>query len=379
MPGTITPDLLRTLAGFRAREGCAISLYVNLDPSVAPTQPDVSARISSLLAEAGRQVDGLRESLPREKREGLKRDIGRIERWLTDGLDRNGSHGAVVFADEPDGFWSAHTVVDPVQEEVRIGEELHLAPLLPVIADGGALVAYVGRERAQVYELRAGRLVEVADRTGDVPGRHDQGGWAQGRFGRHIENIVGRHLRRVAATLDAAVRRAPAAAVVLVGSEEIQAELDALLTTEVKTRLAGWASAERHASAGELLAAAEPVLASARTARETELLERWREAAAKEGRASAGWAETLTAASDGRVELLLVQQGTGRAAYRCPVCGRAQTVNGACPLDGAAMEAHPDGLDLAVHQTLAHGGAIDMIRSHRDLDPVEGIGALLRY
>jgi hypothetical protein len=43
------------------------------------------------------------------------------------------------------------------------------------------------------------------------------------------------------------------------------------------------------------------------------------------------------------------------------------------------MEESREGLDLAVHQTLAHGGTIWALRERHDLEPVEGIGALLRY
>ena len=43
------------------------------------------------------------------------------------------------------------------------------------------------------------------------------------------------------------------------------------------------------------------------------------------------------------------------------------------------MEQRDDGLDLAVHQTLAHGGTVWALRHHQDLEPVEGIGALLRF
>jgi hypothetical protein len=43
------------------------------------------------------------------------------------------------------------------------------------------------------------------------------------------------------------------------------------------------------------------------------------------------------------------------------------------------MEARPEGLDLAVHQTLAHGGSVWAVQAHHDLEPVEGIGALLRF
>ena len=43
------------------------------------------------------------------------------------------------------------------------------------------------------------------------------------------------------------------------------------------------------------------------------------------------------------------------------------------------MEGSDNGLDLAVHQTLGHGGRVWALRSRQDLEPVEGIGALLRY
>jgi hypothetical protein len=43
------------------------------------------------------------------------------------------------------------------------------------------------------------------------------------------------------------------------------------------------------------------------------------------------------------------------------------------------MEERSEGLDLAVHQTLAHGGSVLALRHHHDLEPVEGLGALLRF
>jgi len=87
----------------------------------------------------------------------------------------------------------------------------------------------------------------------------------------------------------------------------------------------------------------------------------------------------LEAASDGRVGLLLFQNGTDRPAWECPACGRVASEGGACPLDGTQMEERTDGLDLAVHQTLAHGGTVLSLSQRQDLEPVEGIGALLRF
>src|SRR5205085_10509595 len=96
-------------------------------------------------------------------------------------------------------------------------------------------------------------------------------------------------------------------------------------------------------------------------------------------RATAGWHATLEAASDGRGELLLFHEGAEHPAWQCPRCGRVSAEGGPCPLDGTQMEERDDGLNLAVHQALAHGGSALALRRSQDLDPVDGIGALLRY
>jgi peptide chain release factor subunit 1 len=378
--GTLTWEQLRELAGFRAGKGCAISLYVSLDPSDVPTPSAAETKVNSLLAAAERQLDERKSQLPRDQREGLKLDLQRIAAWFDDGLDRQGVRGVAVFAAGRDNFWETLTVSDALADDVHIVHDLYLAPLARLAGGDAALVAFVGRERGQVWRLRGGQLTEIADQTDEVPGQHDQGGWSQGRYGRHIENLVEQHLRDVAGTLDRVVRRLRGVPVVLIGAEEIRSEFEAALSKEVLSCLAGWASAEAHADGAQVLAAAKPVLEDWKAAREQELLERWREEAGKNGRATSGWESTLEAASDGRIDLLLVQDGVDRPAYQCPQCGRAQMGNGSCPLDGTTMEAKEGGLDLALHQTLAHGGTVHVITGdRRDLEPVGGVAALLRF
>ena len=378
--GTINWDQLRELAGFRAEKRGAISLYLNLDPRYVPTAGDAQTKMKSLLAEAERQLAERKGSLAREAREALKADVERIGRWFDHDFDRDGVRGVAVFASALDNFWTTVAAPDPLDDEVKIGGDLYLAPLARLVGRGeGVLVAFVGRERGQVYRLRGGQLVELADHTEEAPGQHDQGGWSQARYGRHIENLVGQHLRRVADTLDTSVRKLRGVRVVLVGAEDIRSDFEALLSNEVKACLVGWAAAEAHADATQLLAAVKPVLVEWWAGREQELLERWREEAGKNGRATAGWEQTLEAASDGRVDILLVRDGADQGAYQCPACGRAQIADGSCPLDGTTLERRDEGLDLAVHQTLSHGGTVHVIRDRRDLEPVGGVGALLRY
>ena len=222
----------------------------------------------------------------------------------------------------------------------------------------GALVAVVSREQGRIYRLRGGRLVDVADHYEEQPRRHDQGGWSQGRFQRHIENLARSTCAPSRTTSTGRFAVVPQQSIVVVCAEEIR---NGVLRAAVDTRLATPSSAgsrrRRTRPRRTFWRLRCPSSSTAASDEEKQAVERWREEAGRGGRASSGWAETLEAASDGRVELLLSQHGSDREAWQCPECGRASSAGGRCPLDGTEMDERAEGLDLAVHQTLAHGGS----------------------
>src|SRR5918996_273217 len=345
MARTVTWDELRNLAGFEAEKGRAISLYLDLDPSISPTAGDAATRLNSLLDEGARADGANRRDLSHPQRRGRQGASAPTRRYFGAEFSRNGAHGLAIFCAGLDNVWRPLPLTETVSDEIKIGHRLYLAPLVPLVGRGeGALVVVVSRELGHFYRLQAGRLEDIADHFDEQPRRHDQGGWSQARFQRHVDTLAQEHLRAVAEALDRLVRRLRGPQVVVVASEDTWAEFSGLLSQESRNAVAGVTHAEAHAAPGELLQPATPV-----------------------------------AASDGRVEVLLFQEGASRSARRCPACGRVAAEESKCPLDGTQMEDSDDGIDLAVHQTLAHGGTVWAVGHRRDLDPVEGIGALLRY
>ena len=380
MAATVTWEGLRDLASFRADNGCAISFYLDLDPGDSPTPDVVRSRVNALLDEIDRSEMANRGELTHEQKQGLRNDVARLREFFDSDFSREGSHGYAVYCAGLDNVWQPLPLSERVPDRAKVGRTFYLAPLVPLIGKGdGVVVAVVGRERGDLYRLRGGRLEELAREFDEQPGRHDQGGWSQGRFQRHIEKLVQDHLKDVAGMLERSQRRLRKPRVVVVASEETRADLEEELSTEVREAVIGWASAEAHATPAQLLETVKPLLESWRADQEANAVERWREAAGRNGRAASGWAQTLEAASDGRVDLLLFHDGADHEAWQCPACGRVAAEAGNCPLDGTQMEESRDGLDLAVHQTLAHGGAVWAIRHHEDLAPAEGVGALLRF
>src|SRR5215471_10691295 len=79
---TVSCDGLRELAGFRAEKGCAVSVYLDLHPSVAPTAGDAASRVNSLIHDGEMQAEAAQE-LTHEQREALRNDLARIRDFFT--------------------------------------------------------------------------------------------------------------------------------------------------------------------------------------------------------------------------------------------------------------------------------------------------------
>lgn len=376
MAETVTNNLLRSLAAFRASNGCAISIYIDLPPSSIPTAAAAETAFHSALDQAQKEAEERADS--RDCRMALRDDLERLREWWDAEFDRDGTLALALFASSADGFFRALPLAASVPEVVRINGRLAIGPLVSQLGNDGALVAVVSRERGTVYRLESGRLVELVDETEEVPGRHDQGGWSQARYQRHIENIVREHLKAVGEELTKRVHDRKVTMVV-VAPDELRGEFEQALPKEVKEAIIGSTTADAHASPNELLEVVRPLLDEAHARDAEHALERFEEAHGRGDPSAAGWHETLEAASDARVDTLLLEEGATKKAWECPQCGRASADGGPCPLDGTTLEEREDGAELAIHATIANGGEVVRLGSGALGAEADGIAALLRF
>src|SRR5437764_3090004 len=260
MATVVTEGLLRELAGFRAANGCAITIYVDFDPSVLPTIPDEKTKFNATVQGAEKTAEKRSAERGRDCRYALEADFERIKEWGESEFDRAGARALAVFASSADNFFRIVPLLEPA-DGWEIGPELWLTPLAGQLRRGeGALVAVVSRERGVLYRLQDGRLEEIADETEEVPGQHDQGGWSQARYRRHIDNIVLHHLKSVGEEIDRTIRNGRRPRMVVVATEEMRGEFEAHLAHETRQAIVGWAQAEAPASRTEVLRAVRPLL-----------------------------------------------------------------------------------------------------------------------
>src|SRR5207253_8825411 len=162
-----------------------------------------------------------------------------------------GSRGYAVYCAGLDNVWQPLPLSERVPDLVKVGRTFYLAPLVPLIGRGdGVLVAFVGRERGNLYRLRGGRLEELANEFDEQHGRHDQGGWSQARYQRHTEKLVQEHLKDVAEVRDRSRRRLQVPKIVLVGSDGMRSDFMYELSSVFREASRGGAEADAAAGHG---------------------------------------------------------------------------------------------------------------------------------
>jgi peptide subunit release factor 1 (eRF1) len=114
--------------------------------------------------------------------------------------------------------------------------------------------------------------------------------------------------------------------------------------------------------------------------RETRLIDRLTNQAAKGSGAVVGLEGTLDSINQGRVQTLLISEGFRKNAFRCKATGQLTTK----PEDVCGgehdIEKIYDVVDLAVNQVMHSGGEVEVIIAKKEaLDAVGSIGAILRY
>lgn len=373
-----------------------ISLYLDLDPERFATAPARAAQIRSLIDRAARELDGASEGLSHDDRIGLRRDLERLEDFLTPAGGRSefqGAHGLAIFCSGREDLFEVVKLARSVPGRVVIGRTAYVEPLVAALEQRRWLVALVNRRLARVLGGPVDGLEESGSFEEYVHGQHEQGGWSQARYERSVEKDADDHLRRVADAVNQRWRGESFHRVALGGPVEIVPRLEGFLSAEVRASLAPGRVEVDLSSAGDeeiRRALAKLVLADEKQL-ERDALDRLAAGVGSGGRAVGAPADTLEALNERRVQTLLLEPGFDGHGARCRSCGLLLLEDkdssaapdggafGRCPADGGEMEEIEHLREAAIEAALAQDAEVTVVRHHPDLGPLQGIGAILRF
>jgi peptide subunit release factor 1 (eRF1) len=241
-------DLIDTLAAYEPSEHPVVSLYLNLQPDQhGRDNYDVFVR-----KEFKERLRSYGESSG--DRRSLASDLERIQRYLEQEI-RPSAHGLALFACGPRDLFEALQLDAPIdRHRLYIDTEPHLYPL-------ARLDDQLPRYAALLLDTRAARLFVF---SGGTLERHDtlesektrrtqQGGWAQNRFQRHVDNLRQQHVKEAVEMLERLVVTESIPHVILSGDAVVMPMVREQLSEELSKRIVDVTQLDQRAPEREVL------------------------------------------------------------------------------------------------------------------------------
>lgn len=368
---------LLELSQYRNQERPVISLYLTVDRS-APEDKHLIV-LKNLSTEAEEQRGNLPGDVWREVRE----DFERIGAWVRDHDVRSGE-GVALFACGEE-LWETVIVPYELPTRLSLSDRPQLRPLYRFLQRFERYLVILSDARdARVFEVTPAETREVLQVEGDTPGRHDQGGWSQARFQRHQDKMVEVHLENAANTAFRLFQMRGFDGVVLMGTEERTSSLIEHLHPYLRQRVLARVPMDMEATSDEIGEQALQIARERRRSLQRERLDEWEgNLKSDNGLGVAGLADTLRAAQQGQLMVLIMRADLHAEGGKCQQCGAlTDQADGTCDYCGGEIRRFEDVTEPLTTAAIDQGAELIFLAAdgegHR-LDPYGGVGAILRY
>lgn len=379
-------DQLDRLAAFEPAPNPVVSLYLN-------TQPGQTGR-DQFQAFVRKEFAARARTYPANspERQSLDRDLARIARYLDIELQPSANSVAIFACSACDLFEAIQLAGKIDRHSLYISDQPHLYPLARLASQYPRYAAVlVDTNIARIVVFASGEIVAQQEVQGTRTRRHSQGGPAQARFQRHIENYHVQHIKEVVDALERIVQQEGIDWILLAGDEIALPLLREHLSKPLIDKVVDHLRLATNAPVNAVLKASLEALHRVNQRTDRQKVEAAIGNYRKGGLGIIGQKETLDALTKGQVEELLVSANlrdlhgvTAGAEAVDDLANDAakptRSVEAASA--GEAAEAQPQAVRLAdelIAKARQTGARITFIEEPPLLAPYGGVAALLRF
>jgi rubrerythrin len=361
---------LRELASVVAK-GPILSVYLDVDPT-------------KMIADAYKLE--LREMLKHLEDTADAADRDAVREYVDLSHDWSG-RGLVMFSRAAIGLWYVFSLAVPVRSQITVGQKPHITQLVELDdLYGHYVVAQVDRQGARFFHFRMGELKDQEGTLGEDIHRTRRGrgssvigmrGGSQ-QSGRRQAELVQRNLKDAAAALTVFCERHQPEHLLLAGAEPTLAQFMEDLPIALRDKVVDMFAADMDESELQIRDQSLEIMQRAAEKRHRKVASAVVTAAAKGMNGVVGLDGILSAAHEGRVQVLVVERKYQEPGYRCKGCGYLTTQALArCVFCGDSFLEIPDAVEAVVSQVVEKGGDVVFVAS--GAMGAAQIGAILRY
>ncbi|MCJ7746978.1 MAG: hypothetical protein MUP27_04480 [Desulfobacterales bacterium] len=321
-------------------------------------------------------------------RKAFAEDQQRIEKYV-EGLVRRVYNEEIkeiaIFSCSGLGTFLTYPSIIPYENECFISDHPIFHPLVRHSSQyQNTLMVMVETDSAKLFEISLEGVLAESSIESYVPGRHDQGGWAQMRYQRHIKYHMDKHHKEVAQQLIELFDSGKWKRIVLIGQDRIVANFKPFLPERVKQHMVDTFSIDFLEERSKVILHALERLLDKERGEVVSQIQGIAERALKVGRATLGLNGTLEALNKGQVHTLYLLTSFSLSGGKCRRCGSLNIIhptgNLSVPCNLCKGEAKPVDLgDEMMGATLRQDGEVKWVDENPILKENDGVGASLRF
>jgi peptide chain release factor subunit 1 len=317
--------------------------------------------------------------LSSDDRKLVEADAARIINFLNVEF-RGRAKGLAIFANGSAGLWQIFRLPVSVPDRCVLARAPFVLPMLKLVDESRRYcVVVVDKEKARLFTMYNGELSERTDIFDVVPGWHKQGGWSQARFQRHIEDLVNRHLKRVADTVFEFYKMEGFGHLVIGGSQEIRSRFYRIIHSYLQRIVAGYLTVEVTSNINDILAAARKVEAEAEAKRSVEIAGMLKGSSPNRITVT-GLKDTVKALEESRVHTLVLVDNQQIEGCLCGDCGGVDVLGAdECARCARKVERVGDVSEHLAVLAVERDAEVNYVRPGSGLEKRDGVGAILRW
>ncbi|MBX6342614.1 MAG: peptide chain release factor 1, partial [Thermomicrobiaceae bacterium] len=359
-----------------------ISLFLRVDKE--RIDEDYTIRLKNLLRDA---EEGLKDRFDHEQVEAATADLARIREFFRDNGGRFGE-GVAVFASGPLDLWRVYEVPSTIESQVVVDTRPYIAPLVTLLEQTDPFcVCIIARDTARIFYGQMDQFEEIDQIVdAEVPGQHEQGGWSQARYERHVEEHVQRHFKRVADELFQIFNDRPFRYLVLGGAEEVVGAFVEHLHPYVRERHVGTIRLLKETNVRDVCEQTHEIIGRWVRGEKERYIDVLRNEVLSHDRGVSGLPKTIEALNQGQVLTLVVDGSLHAPGAVCLNCEAVQPETGEhhaeCVYCHGQLKKVDDVIPEIVTRAYQQGAQtvfLDAPELQEQLRDLGRIGALLRF
>ncbi|MGD9402332.1 MAG: Vms1/Ankzf1 family peptidyl-tRNA hydrolase [bacterium] len=317
---------------------------------------------------------------PDSEMENVRENARRVLNFIK--LEFEGrARGLAIFSCREAGLWQIYRLPVEVPEICVVNHVPYISPMLKLVDESRKYcVVLADKEKARLFTMYLGKMTEGVDLFDVVPGWHKQGGWAQARFQRHIDDLVNRHLKNVADAIFQYYKAEGFGHLIIGGPPEVRTRLVPVLHSYLQKIVAGSISVDVMAGPGEILKAARQIEEETERREQDEIVRRVLSGSAQGHPTITGFKNNLKALMAGRVHTLVLVDGHEVSGAYCDMCGNLNEADvEACDACDTVIKGAADVSDRLATLAFEHDSEVKYVRGGLGLEKHGGVGSILRW